>query len=118
MILGGTLGQAFGVCANAFAPADGRVVALNYGCGAHSEVEGGESENIAVVVTDEESWDNVDLSEVEDLPEPVAVQEIADESALDADIQADDVSDDDAASVEIVAEENSVAEDLEKPDEA
>jgi hypothetical protein len=118
MILGGTLGQAFGVCANSFAPADGRVVALNYGCGAHSEVEGGESENIAVVVTDEESWDNVDLSEVEDLPEPVAVQEIADESALDADIQADDVSDDDAASVEIVAEENSVAEDLEKPDEA
>ena len=68
MILGGALGQAFGVCANAFAPADGRVVALNYGCGAHSEVEGGESENIAVVVTDEESWDNIDLSEVEDLP--------------------------------------------------
>jgi hypothetical protein len=118
MILGGTLGQAFGVCANAFAPADGRVVALNYGCGAHSEVEGGESENIAVVVTDEESWDNVDLSEVEDLPEPVAAQEIADESALDADIQADDVSDDDAASAEIVVEENSAAEDLDKPDEA
>jgi hypothetical protein len=69
MILGGTLGQAFGVCANAFAPADGRVVALNYGCGAHSEVEGGESENVAVVVTDEETWDHVDLSDVEDLPE-------------------------------------------------
>jgi hypothetical protein len=122
MILGGTLGQAFGVCANAFAPADGRVVALNYGCGAHSEVEGGESENIAVVVTDEESWDNVDLSEVEDLPEPVAAQEIAAESALDADIQADVVSDDDAASDEvesdIVAEENSVTEELDKPDEA
>ena len=69
MTLGGTLGQAFGVCANAFAPADGRVVALNYGCGAHSEVEGGESENVAVVVTDEETWDHVDLSDVEDLPE-------------------------------------------------
>jgi hypothetical protein len=118
MILGGTLGQAFGVCANAFAPADGRVVALNYGCGAHSEVEGGESENIAVVVTDEESWDNVDLSEVEDLPELVADQDIAPE----AEILADDVSDDDAASDEVVSEfvveENSVVEDLHKPDEA
>lgn len=122
MILGGTLGQAFGVCANAFAPADGRVVALNYGCGAHSEVEGGESENIAVVVTDEESWDNVDLSEVEDLPEPVAVQEIADEAELDADIPADDVSDDDAAGDEVeselIAEEISDDEELDKPDEA
>lgn len=36
--LGGPLGQAFGVCANRFAPADGRVVAVDYGCGAHSEV--------------------------------------------------------------------------------
>lgn len=77
MILGGALGQAFGVCANAFAPADGRVVALNYGCGAHSEVEGGESENVAVVVTDEESWDHVDLSDIEDLPEPAVLEEIA-----------------------------------------
>ncbi|AZS86549.1 DUF3027 domain-containing protein [Streptomyces griseoviridis] len=35
--IGGTLGQAFGVCANEFAPADGRVVSLAYGCGGHSE---------------------------------------------------------------------------------
>ncbi|MEU6610841.1 DUF3027 domain-containing protein [Streptomyces shenzhenensis] len=35
--LGGSLGQAFGVCANEFAPADGRVVSLAYGCGGHSE---------------------------------------------------------------------------------
>ncbi|MFD8935558.1 DUF3027 domain-containing protein [Streptomyces sp. NPDC059578] len=35
--LGGALGQAFGVCANEFAPADGRLVSLAYGCGAHSE---------------------------------------------------------------------------------
>ncbi|MFF3466305.1 DUF3027 domain-containing protein [Streptomyces sp. NPDC001984] len=35
--LGGSLGQAFGVCANEFAPADGRVVSLTYGCGGHSE---------------------------------------------------------------------------------
>ncbi|MGW7252810.1 DUF3027 domain-containing protein [Streptomyces sp. NPDC054834] len=35
--MGGSLGQAFGVCANEFSPADGRVVSLAYGCGGHSE---------------------------------------------------------------------------------
>ncbi|GHD35219.1 hypothetical protein GCM10010335_30130 [Streptomyces galbus] len=35
--IGGSLGQAFGVCANEFSPADGRVVSLTYGCGGHSE---------------------------------------------------------------------------------
>jgi hypothetical protein len=35
--VGGSLGQAFGVCANEFSPADGRLVSLSYGCGAHSE---------------------------------------------------------------------------------
>jgi hypothetical protein len=35
--LGGSLGQAFGLGANEFAPADGRVVSLAYGCGGHSE---------------------------------------------------------------------------------
>ena len=33
----GRLGRTFGVCANALAPDDGRVVALLHGCGAHSE---------------------------------------------------------------------------------
>lgn len=35
--VGGSLGQAFGVCANEFSPADGRLVSLSYGCGGHSE---------------------------------------------------------------------------------
>jgi hypothetical protein len=35
--LRGTLSQAFGVCANEYSPADGHVVALNFGCGGHSE---------------------------------------------------------------------------------
>ena len=35
--LAGELGLGFGVCANAVAPDDGRVVALLHGCGAHSE---------------------------------------------------------------------------------
>jgi hypothetical protein len=35
----GSLRAAFGVCGNEMAPADGRVVHVAYGCGAHSEVE-------------------------------------------------------------------------------
>jgi hypothetical protein len=35
--IAGSLRSAFGVCANATSPADGHVVAVNYGCGAHSE---------------------------------------------------------------------------------
>ena len=35
--LAGSLGLGFGACANEFAPDDGRVVAVDHGCGAHSE---------------------------------------------------------------------------------
>jgi hypothetical protein len=35
--LAGALRLGFGVCANEFAPDDGRVVAADHGCGAHSE---------------------------------------------------------------------------------
>jgi DUF3027 family protein len=34
----GALRGAFGVCGNAYSPADGAVVALDFGCGAHSDV--------------------------------------------------------------------------------
>ncbi|MGQ0577147.1 MAG: DUF3027 domain-containing protein [Pseudonocardia sp.] len=36
--LAGSLRVAFGVCGNEYAPADGAVVAVGYGCGAHSSV--------------------------------------------------------------------------------
>ncbi|MER7771581.1 DUF3027 domain-containing protein [Kitasatospora sp. NPDC096140] len=35
--IGGSLGQAFGVCGNEFGPADGQIVSFAYGCGGHSE---------------------------------------------------------------------------------
>jgi hypothetical protein len=35
----GSMRAAFGACANEFAPADGHVVHVEYGCGAHSEAE-------------------------------------------------------------------------------
>jgi hypothetical protein len=36
-LLAGGLRQAFGVCTNEYAPDDGKVVAADHGCGAHSE---------------------------------------------------------------------------------
>lgn len=47
--IGGLVGQAFGVCANPFG-ADGRVVSLEYGCGAHSSVR--EIEGTGIPVTE------------------------------------------------------------------
>jgi Protein of unknown function (DUF3027) len=37
--MAGALRAFFGVCANAWSPSDGSVVALDHGCGAHSEAE-------------------------------------------------------------------------------
>jgi hypothetical protein len=36
--LAGSMRRVFGVCANEFSPGDGRVVSVDHGCGAHSEV--------------------------------------------------------------------------------
>lgn len=37
--MAGALRAVFGVCANEWSPSDGRVVSLDHGCGAHSEVD-------------------------------------------------------------------------------
>jgi hypothetical protein len=37
VLMRGALSQLFGVCANEYAPDDGRVVSFDHGCGAHSE---------------------------------------------------------------------------------
>jgi hypothetical protein len=58
--IGGPLSQAFAVCANPMSPADGRVVALAYGCGAHSEIEA-EVEVRPSAAHDESGWDLLDL---------------------------------------------------------
>ncbi|WP_188984361.1 DUF3027 domain-containing protein [Saccharopolyspora thermophila] len=57
--LAGSMGAAFGVCANEFAPADGRVVSVEFGCGAHSEVEVDTSSTVPVaeVVYDDATLD-------------------------------------------------------------
>lgn len=39
LLIGGPLGQMFGVCSHLLSPADGKVVSLDHGCGGHSEVQ-------------------------------------------------------------------------------
>ena len=63
--LAGPLGRVFGVCANEYAPDDGRVVSLDHGCGAHSEgplLPGMESPLPPVI--DELGYDLVDVQGV------------------------------------------------------
>jgi hypothetical protein len=60
--LAGPLGQVFGVCANAYAPDDGRVVSVDHGCGAHSEaVFAPSAEQPLRPVIDELGYDLVDM---------------------------------------------------------
>jgi hypothetical protein len=60
--LSGPLGQVFGVCANEYAPDDGRVVSLDHGCGAHSEaVTGRPATGTVQPVIDEVGYDLVDM---------------------------------------------------------
>ena len=67
MAIGGRAGQVFGVCANVMSPADGRIVALDYGCGAHSEVQVTTAPPVDVVglVIDEIAFDTLDIERSE-----------------------------------------------------
>jgi hypothetical protein len=60
--LAGPLGRVFGVCANEYAPDDGRVVSLDHGCGAHSEaLTGRAAAGVIAPVIDEIGYDLVDM---------------------------------------------------------
>lgn len=80
--MNGPLGAAFGLCANEFSPADGRVVALTHGCGAHSEVE---PPSAAVPV--------VDLVVDDHAPEALDTEELTNDELAD-DSQPEDIDDD------------------------
>ena len=61
--LAGPLSQLFGVCANAFANDDGRVVSFDHGCGAHSEAQlqkRSMPQQLPEPVLDTVSWDELD----------------------------------------------------------
>jgi hypothetical protein len=54
----GALRQVFGICANEWSPADGRVVAHDFGCGAHSETDvDADPEPLPEPVLDEVGYD-------------------------------------------------------------
>jgi len=81
--IGGSLGQAFGVCANEFGAADGQIVAINFGCGAHSSVRSEIRDLVPVVglVVDDISDD---LAQATDLSFGEAVNEnVGDKDSFD-----------------------------------
>jgi hypothetical protein len=59
--MAGPLGHVFGVCANAYAPDDGRVVSADHGCGAYSEVLHPGADQPVTPVIDEMGYDLVDV---------------------------------------------------------
>ena len=89
--IGGLLGQAFGVCAHDMSPSDGHIVALDHGCGAHSDVKA-EPTPIPVteLIVDDESYVVVDRDTPAEAPETVGEEPA---SAAEALAPADDVTD-------------------------
>ncbi len=61
LTIGGPMGQAFGVCAQAMSPADGAVVSLAFGCGAHSQIAVSERVMTPEPVADSVGYDLLDL---------------------------------------------------------
>lgn len=59
--MAGALRAVFGVCANEWSPSDGRVVSLDHGCGAHSEVDvdAPEPEKVSPTILDDFELDPV-----------------------------------------------------------
>jgi hypothetical protein len=61
--MAGPLSRLFGVCANAFANDDGRVVSFDHGCGAHSEAQlskKSQPQPLPEPVLDTLTWDELD----------------------------------------------------------
>ncbi|WP_315863242.1 DUF3027 domain-containing protein [Amycolatopsis sp. FBCC-B4732] len=86
--LAGSLSGVFGVCSNDIAPADGHVVDVEYGCGAHSEIEVEVTSSVPVaeLVYDDSLLDFTPAPEpVAETPEPVAepVEPVAETSAVE-----------------------------------
>jgi len=77
--IGGPLGQAFGLCAQQMSPADGSVVSLAFGCGAHSEIALADKEPVGAPAQDFVGFDSLDLQEVDLVPvdEPVPADDVA-----------------------------------------
>jgi hypothetical protein len=84
--LAGALGFGFGACGNEFSPDDGRVVAVDHGCGAHSEGSADVAAmGVAPGLVDEFTFEVVDEAPMEGpAEEPVEPVDPAGEPAEDA----------------------------------
>ena len=94
--IGGSLGQAFGICGNEYGAADGQLVAMSFGCGAHSSVRVDHLPPVPVVglVVDDAGDDVADASDVPDYDPavdqaPAAFNESAGDDADDHDDEPD-----------------------------
>jgi len=90
LAMDGPMGQLFAVCANEMSPADGRVVTLTYGCGAHSEA--------MVLLPPGTAPDSADVDDVD-------VVDVVDDVDVTLEGEAvDDVDSDVVAETDVVAE--------------
>ena len=84
--LAGSLRGAFGVCTNDISPADGHAVNVEYGCGAHSEIEVEVTSSIPIAelvyddslidVVSGEAAESAEPAELVDTDEPVELDEL------------------------------------------
>lgn len=84
--ISGSLGQSFGVCTNKFAADDGKVVALDHGCGGHSEIV----VDLHSIPTGGMVFDDNNLD----------TTEVSDEEVVEAEVADIDEDDDDDTEVE------------------
>lgn len=98
----GPMGQMFAVCANEYSPADGRVVTLTYGCGAHSEAmpapstEPEPGTGVEVVALVDEDLDVDPVTEDAPVAEAVVGDDVEAEEILSEDVPAEAIVDGDA----------------------
>jgi hypothetical protein len=127
LMIGGPLGQGFGLCANEMSPADGRAVSLQHGCGAHSEVDAEPAATVVVeTVVDDLGFEPVDLATVphDSAAEPVAAgtaaadveADEADDAAAEPQVQPDEASGDGAGSAAAASDETESDDDAESDD--
>ena len=98
--ISGSLGQSFGVCTNKFAADDGKVVALDHGCGGHSEIV----VDLHSIPTGGMVFDDNNLDTAEVIDEEVVEAEVAD---IDEDDDDDTEVEDLDLSVDVIDESES-----------
>ena len=82
VLVRGSLGAAFGICANEYSSADARVVSVDFGCGAHSEA------GVDVVSRSEPTGDVYDSADL--VMESTVVEADLSEAEPEADIEDDE----------------------------